>query len=89
MNANASGSASRSANTTSESMKKRIVSIGKQPKAPSHGSSSATSAGKKNKRTMVSELFDSLTPAAEYFAEGSRRRRTVPKNYNERASDGF
>lgn len=30
---------------------------------------------------MVSELFDSLTPAAEYFAEGSRRRRTGPKNY--------
>lgn len=81
-NAGAGSGSYRTGSTTSESMKKRLVSIGKQPKASTHASSSSSSANKK-KRTMVSELFDSLTPAAEYFAEGSRRRRAGPKNYNE------
>lgn len=81
--ANSGSAGYRSGSTTSESMKKRIVSIGKQPKVSSHASSSSSSSANKKKRTMVSELFDSLTPAAEYFAEGSRRRRALPKNYNE------
>lgn len=53
-------------------MRKQIISIGKQPKAQS-----------RRKKDMVSELFDSLTPAAEYFSEKTRRRRAAPKTYRE------
>lgn len=52
-------------------LRKQIVSVGKQPKAQS-----------RKKKDMVSELFDSLTPAAEYFASGTRRKRGTTKAYS-------
>ncbi|KFD48385.1 LOW QUALITY PROTEIN: hypothetical protein M513_10737, partial [Trichuris suis] len=55
-----------------EAVRQRIVSIGKQPKACA-----------RKKKDLVSELFDSLTPASQYFAEGSRRSRAAPKSYSE------
>uniref|UniRef100_A0A5S6Q9S7 Nipped-B protein n=1 Tax=Trichuris muris TaxID=70415 RepID=A0A5S6Q9S7_TRIMR len=55
-----------------EAVRKRIVSIGKQPKACV-----------RKKKDLVSELFDSLTPESQYFVEGSRRRRAAPKSYSE------
>lgn len=50
----------------------QIVSIGKQPKINS-----------RKRKDMVSELFDSLTPAAEYFADNTRRRRPANKAYTD------
>ncbi|KRZ09115.1 Nipped-B-like protein, partial [Trichinella zimbabwensis] len=55
-----------------ECVRKKILSIGKQPKAMM-----------RKKKDIVSELFDSLTPGSRYFAEGSRRRRVAPRSYNE------
>lgn len=55
-------------------MRKKLVSIGKQPKVQQSS---------RKKKDMVSELFDSLTPAAEYFSQNTRRRRAAPKTYSE------
>lgn len=60
-----------------ESLRKKIISVGKQPKAAT---------GRK-KKDMVSELFDSLTPDAKYFDQTSRRRRHQPKTYDESEYD--
>ncbi len=63
----------------SSQLRKQIVSVGKQPKA--HQSSGG--GGARRKKDMVSELFDSLTPAAEYFDPGTRRRRQQTRTYEE------
>uniref|UniRef100_A0A915KL93 Uncharacterized protein n=1 Tax=Romanomermis culicivorax TaxID=13658 RepID=A0A915KL93_ROMCU len=49
---------------------KKILSLGKQPKCHNQN---------RKKKDMVSELFDSLTPSAEYFVEKTRRRRTTSR----------
>lgn len=60
-------------------MRRQLVSIGKQPKAHKSGGGG----GSGRRKNEVSELFDSLTPAAEYFSDSKRRKRTQPKTYNE------
>ncbi|KRX59136.1 Nipped-B-like protein, partial [Trichinella sp. T9] len=67
-----SSSSSADKKDRQECVRKKILSIGKQPKAMM-----------RKKKDIVSELFDSLTPASKYFAEGSRRRRVAPRSYNE------
>ncbi|OUC49102.1 HEAT repeat protein [Trichinella nativa] len=67
-----SSSSSAEKKDRQECVRKKILSIGKQPKAMM-----------RKKKDIVSELFDSLTPASKYFAEGSRRRRVAPRSYNE------
>lgn len=61
-------------------MRRQLVSIGKQPKAHK---SSGGAGGSGRRKNEVSELFDSLTPAAEYFSDSKRRKRTQPKTYKE------
>lgn len=53
-----------------EATRRKILSLGKQPKCHNQN---------RKKKDMVSELFDSLTPSAEYFVEKTRRRRTTSR----------